>query len=214
MVNWFQKDSILYSTSTPYHDLLEVSRENGVLVLNSRNGNFSFGSLHEVFREVFRLEKIKKQNPKSVLILGLGAGSIPALIFDELKLTPSVTGIEIDPEIIKIGCDYFAMNRHEKLAIINSDAYTWIGTNNRQFDLITVDIYIDLSVPERFHDYSFLNSILQSLAPNGKLIFNKVVRTEKEVTELDSLIQFFGKENIKEYVLFDINHILIYTQLN
>ena len=61
---------------TTLHGPMEVRYEGGALVLNSERGNQSFGSLHRVWQDVFQRIGLKNSPPTSVLLLGLGGGSV------------------------------------------------------------------------------------------------------------------------------------------
>ena len=62
---------------TPY---LEITKSNGKYVLNSHNANYSFGGLHILFDAFFKQINIKQYQIQSVLLLGMGAGSVVTLL--------------------------------------------------------------------------------------------------------------------------------------
>lgn len=56
---------------TPY---LEVMMTDGKLVLNSQNANYSYDSLHRIFKSLFHKIELQKYSFKNILILGMGGG--------------------------------------------------------------------------------------------------------------------------------------------
>lgn len=52
---------------------------NGKLMLNANQSNYSFGGLHLIFEQLFDQIQIDKYDFKNVLLLGLGAGSISVI---------------------------------------------------------------------------------------------------------------------------------------
>lgn len=76
----------------------------------------------------------------NVLILGFGCGSA---IKPLRKKFPDcqITGVEINPEMIKIGKKYFNLNKILNLKIICAPAQKFIFQTKQKFDLILVDLY-------------------------------------------------------------------------
>lgn len=50
----------------------------------------------------------------------------------------------------------------------------WMQLNSQQFDLITVDLFIDKNVPRQFHSETFLYQLKNSLSANGILLFSRL----------------------------------------
>jgi hypothetical protein len=84
---------------------LEVTWANGELVLDSENANYSYGSL----QRILRLGWIRKIAVMKFLFWELVADVIKTLV-DEIKFKGSITGVEIDPEIINIANTYFKLD--------------------------------------------------------------------------------------------------------
>jgi len=92
----------------------------GKKVLDTKNTNYSYGSLQRVMR--YSLNQIDLQHVKSILILGLGGGSVVKTIREEKQFTGKITAIEIDPVIIQIAESEFGIGSDEKTAIIEANA--------------------------------------------------------------------------------------------
>lgn len=114
------------------------------------------------------------------LILGLGAGSAARVVF---RLFPGakIIGIEIDPEIIRLGKKYFGLAEIPNLEIKISDATKIIN----HYDLILVDLYLGDRVPQDAETEEFIKKVKKSLAPSGMAIFNRLYYSKK-VTEVDN----------------------------
>jgi len=80
---------------------------------------------------------------RNILILGLGAGTA----VEELHKTypeSKITGIEIDPAIVRIGQEYFKLKEFEEngnLVIKITDALEFVKKAKNSYDLIIIDIY-------------------------------------------------------------------------
>lgn len=128
---------------------------------------------------------------KSCLILGLGGGTLANLInqsFPEVK----ITGVEIDPEIIRLAKKYFGVNKISNLKIINTDAIKFINQEKspEKFDLIFVDLYLGDKIPSKTETAIFMSNLKKLLSKSGIIVFNRLFYeqhkkgTEKFVKQL------------------------------
>jgi spermidine synthase len=160
---------------------LEVWLVDGGYQLNTKKANYSFGSLHVVFATVFKKHQIQKKPIKDVLILGFGVGSVASILQDEYKINCQITGIDLDPVVMELGQKYFNTARFKNSEIILSDALKFIERNQKKFDFIVVDLFIDLTVPENFSKLNFIEHLGKSVSKDGILFFNIVPQTQKSL---------------------------------
>jgi spermidine synthase len=98
-------------------------------------------------------------SPQKVLILGLGAGSVAEVIAKRWK-EASITGVEIDPTVIKIGRKYFSLNKLANLRLVNADAVEFVeGLGSQKFDLILVDCYQGHQIPGNLQTLAFARKL-------------------------------------------------------
>jgi ubiquinone/menaquinone biosynthesis C-methylase UbiE len=79
---------------------LEITWYNGKKHLDSKNANYSYGSLQLILK--IGLEKIDLTKTKKTLILGMGGGSVIKTLQDDFNYQNHITAIDIDPVILKI----------------------------------------------------------------------------------------------------------------
>jgi spermidine synthase len=170
---------IIEKVSSPINPILEIRLVNNRLVLDAAHANYSFGSLHRVFRKAFLAMDIEKRKISQVLILGFGAGSVASILLDEYKMNCHITGVEIDDEVIRLAEKYFNKGRLLKVEIIKEDAAEFVLHQHKNFDLIIVDIYLDQFVPDQFEAPEFLEALKRLLVPGGVMVFNKMIGDEK-----------------------------------
>jgi spermidine synthase len=186
---------VVYRTSSKFNPVLEVVRSGNKLILDAKSVNYSHGGLHRSFRQVFRKIRIDKLSVNNVLILGFGAGSVASILQHEYGFDCRITGVEIDPEVLKIGRQYFALDSYSKLILIEDDAFHFIKNNRDKFDLIVVDLYIDKDVPAIAESDEFALSVKNALKLQGLMIFNKWVydsaSSESALQLLKSLNKIF-----------------------
>lgn len=194
-------EKIVYRTGSQFNPILEIVENGSHLQLDTPHVNYSFGGLHRAFQELFRKMDIMKANPKSVLILGFGAGSIASILQKDYKLKCTITGVEIDKEVITLGQRFFETNFYIDLTIIEEDAFLYMEKNRYKFELVVVDLYLDMEVPVQAETTDFAVQLKDALIEDGQLVFNKFVyndATGKSADLLSKILnEIFG--NVKTY---------------
>ena len=156
--------------------VLEINLVDGKKVLDTRNSNYSYGSLQKILHR--GLEEINFDDTvQNVLVLGMGGGSIVETIRTNLKSNAFIELVDIDEEIISIAKNEFDLEKYGNIKLILSDAAEYINATKQNFDVIVIDVFIGDTVPDQFTETKFINSVCQHLKPNGKLIFNTMRST-------------------------------------
>lgn len=160
---------------------LEITWANGELVLDSKNTNYSYGSLQRILRKGLKnigFDRILKMN--HILVLGVAGGSVIKTLSEEIKFKGKITGVEIDAEIIKIANSYFHLNQIPNLEIVIDDAFEFVLKTKDKYDLIIIDIFQDTTMPNFLFEEFFQNRTCCLLKQNGIILFNTMCLSEKE----------------------------------
>jgi spermidine synthase len=171
----------VYKKNSAVSQSLEVTWNNGELVLDSKNTNYSFGSLQRILRKGLKYigyERIR--NFKNILVLGVAAGSVIKTLVDEIKFEGKITGVEIDKEIITIANDFFKLDTTPNLEIIIDDAFEFVLKTKDKYDLIIIDIFQDTTMPNFLFEDFFINRVNFLLKTNGFILFNTMVISNKD----------------------------------
>lgn len=172
----FLNEELVEASSSEYNPTLEVSYSAGRMLLNSQNSNYSYGTLMDVFRSVFKELDLKHRAPSSALILGLGAGCILQL-FEDFEISPQTIGVELDPEVIRLANKHFDLAEYDNLLVLEQDANVFVQKHQATFDLIIVDLFLDQSIPGFAQTPQFLQQLIKRLNPGGVLIYNRMTET-------------------------------------
>ena len=79
--------------------------------------------------------------PRSVLLIGLGAGSLPKFLYRN-RPRASLTVVEIDAAVVGVAAQFFKLpDDPRRLAIEITDGHEYVAATDRRFDLILVDGY-------------------------------------------------------------------------
>lgn len=166
----------IYKKKSDFSKNLEVTWNNGQLVLDSENTNYSYGSLQRILRKGLKYigyERIKKFD--SVLVLGVAGGSVIKTLVDEVGFEGKIKGVEIDANVVEIANSYFNLNAIPNLEIVIDDAFEFVLKTKEKYDLIIIDIFQDTTMPNFLFEDFFINRVNYLLNTNGFILFNTMV---------------------------------------
>jgi len=168
-------------------DQLELTWYNGKLLLDTKHTNYSYGNLQKVLRKgLLKIGSDKINQMQHILILGVAGGSVVKTLTEEFNFDKQITGVELDPVVIKIANKFFNLNDISNFEIILDDANKYVAETKLLFDLIIIDIFEDCFMPEFLYSNQFTNNIKRILKPKGYIIFNTIVlnKTAEEKNKL------------------------------
>ena len=160
---------------------LEVTWNNGQLVLDSLNTNYSYGSLQRILRkglQTIGYNAVKDMN--QILVLGVAGGSVIKTLVNEIGFTGKITGVELDAAVVDLSNKYFGMNSIPNFHLIIDDAFEFVLKTKAQYDLIIVDIFSDTTMPNFLFENFFTNRLGEILVDGGKILFNTMILNEAE----------------------------------
>ena len=191
----------IYKKRSAYSKNLEVTWNNGQLVLDSANTNYSYGSLQRILRKGLHyigFERIR--GFKEILILGVAGGSVIKTLKDEIKFSGHITGVEIDPVAVEISNTYFGLADYKDVEIVIDDAFEYVLRTRKKYDLIIIDIFRDTAMPNFLFEDFFINRINFLLNVNGFILFNTMTLTKKDKQRnLDYRAHFSEDYSVRMY---------------
>jgi len=179
--------------STPVNEELRVVMSQGRYLLNSKDLNYSYGSLQKAFEKEFYACGFSHRKFTHVLLLGLGGGCLIQSLRTKFKIDCPIVAVEKDPVVINLAYKYFHLNQYPGVKIVCQDAVEFLSNNSETFDLILVDIYVGNDVPPCCETPEFISNLKKSLQYKGLLIFNKYVYDEPSRQSAIQLIKNFKK---------------------
>lgn len=197
-INVFQQKSNVSQT-------LEVTWINGELVLDSKNTNYSYGSLQRILRKGLKFigfERIKTMD--HILVLGVAGGSVINTLVNEINFEGKITGVEIDNSVITIANEYFHLDQIKNLEIIIDDAFEFVLKTKNKYDLVIIDVFQDTKMPNFLFETFFINRICYLLQPKGFILFNTMILNEKQ-KQLN--LDFFNAFDVSEYIVTKLHKV-------
>jgi spermidine synthase len=184
---------------------LEVTWANGELVLDSKNTNYSYGSLQRILRKGLKFigfERIK--NMETILVLGVAGGSVIKTLVNEIQFEGEITGVEIDKAIIEIANAYFHLNQIQNLEIIIDDAFEFVIKTKDKYDLIIIDVFQDTTMPSFLFEKYFIDRLCFILQSKGFILFNTMMLNDKQ-KQLN--LNFFNAFEVTKYTVTKLHKV-------
>jgi spermidine synthase len=169
---------VIYEAETPYQYARVVDRPDGSRTLELNEG-LAQHSLREpgtvltgnVWDGHLVLPFLARERPPGrVAILGNAAGTT-ARAFGRLFPHTRVDGVELDPELTRIGRRFFDM-RGPRLHVYHEDARPFLRQVRARYDVISVDAYRQPYIPFYLTTVEFFETARSKLAPGGTVIVN------------------------------------------
>ncbi len=110
---------------------------------------------------------------RRVLVIGLGAGSIPKRFLATYPQV-AVDSVELDPVVVDVARQYFAVTAGPRHRIIVQDGRQYVRRADERYDLIVVDAYFADAIPFHLVTREFMTQMKDKLAPGGVVVANVV----------------------------------------
>lgn len=112
--------------------------------------------------------------PRSVLIIGLGGGTIPRAL---MQLVPQakIDVVEIDPAVVRVAKEYFRFAESPRVRVFAQDGRVFVKRalrEQRKYDLVMLDAFDHEYIPEHLLTREFIQETRRLLAPGGVLVAN------------------------------------------
>lgn len=190
---------------------LDIRWEDGHKVLNSKHGNQSFGSLHEVWVQTFHAIEIADRKLEAILMLGLGGGSVAHILRTDLGITAPITAVEIDPVMIDLAQRTFGLNELEQITVIQGDAIVQLHMLKKRFDLILIDLFDDLDLARGVDTNGFAHGLRDRCSDGGLICFNTVSYDPLSEKRCDRILSHLKKvfNTVTEYRFEGVNRVFV-----
>lgn len=167
---------VLYEKDSVYHQISVM--EDGLNRYLRFNRSFQGGMvLRDPFESPFlytsyaHLAHVFHPAIRRVLLIGLGAGSIPKRLTRDYA-DVSVDSIELDPAVAEVAKRFFEVKEDGRHRIVIQDGRVFIRRSEAKYDLIILDAYFAEGIPFHLATREFLEMVRNRLAPGGIVVSN------------------------------------------
>ena len=192
----------IYSKHSAISKTIEVTLYNGKTLLNTKNTNYSFGSLQAILKKgLLDIGQAEINKMESILILGVAGGSVVQTLVTDFSFTNTITGVEIDNEIIDVANLYFNLDKIPNFKCVIADAEEFVQSDANQYDLIVIDIFKDTEMPEFLFEESFISNCKHLLNKKGCILFNTMLLNKSNISKTETYLSHFDSDLYETKVL-------------
>jgi predicted membrane-bound spermidine synthase len=214
---------LLYETESSYNYIQVVQRGGETwLRLNEGEGVHSIynpnsvlvGGIWDYFlvAPYFNNPPYTADQVSSLALIGSAAGTVPKQYTAVYGAIP-IDGAEIDPEIIRVGREYFDMNE-PNFDVVAQDGRYFLANSDRTYDVIAIDAYRPPYIPFHLTTREFFRQCKDHLTENGVVAIN-VGRTRTDWSLVEALAGTLKTEFPNVYMVdlsqhgFDLINVLV-----
>jgi predicted membrane-bound spermidine synthase len=173
---------VIYETESAYNYIQVVETDDGCRQLLLNEG----GGIHSVtcpdrlqtpgpwdyflIAPYFNPPPYPPERVERVALIGLAAGTI-ARQYTEVYGRVPIDGVEIDPEIVRVGEAYFGMNQPNLNAVV-ADGRVYVAHSDHRYTVIGVDAYRLPYIPPHLTTVEFFQEARDHLTSDGVLVIN------------------------------------------
>ncbi len=189
---------VLYEKDSIYHRIMVVD-DGGARYLRfdrSFQGGMYLNNIYESpfkYTDYTHVAWIFHPQIKRVLVVGLGAGSIPKRFWRDY---PDVTidVVELDPAVVEVAKRFFEVKEDARLRITVQDGRLFLRRSEAKYDLIVLDAYFAEGIPFHLATREFFELARAHLTPGGLIAANIVGAVEgKESKLFRALYRTYGQ---------------------
>jgi spermidine synthase len=145
------------------------------------------------------------EQPKRVLIVGLGGGTIPSLLRKHYP-NLAIDVVDIDPDVVAVAKKYFGFREDAAMHAHVADGRQFIEESREPYDIIMLDAYGAENIPYHLATQEFLAAVRRAVSPKGIVVANiwsshlnplhdSMVRTYQDVFDTLYLLTLKGVGN-------------------
>lgn len=109
--------------------------------------------------------------PRAILIVGLGGGSLPKYCYHEFP-DARITTLEINPDVIALRDAFLIPPDDERFRIVAADGRDYLAGSEVQADVIMLDAYDAAGLPDGLCSEAFYSNCWKTLSDRGVLVVN------------------------------------------
>jgi spermidine synthase len=182
------------------HRAIEIVEEDGVRVLQI-GGNAIQSAMRLDAPDRIELDYVRammafllfRPEPRDVLMIGLGAGSMARFIHQRMPRT-RVTVAEINPGVVTVARKYFHLaEEDERLKIVIGDGADILPRRPASCDVLVVDGFVNGEPARALCTQSFYESAFSALREPGIMVANFMADDKKIERHFDRIERAFGR---------------------
>ena len=187
---------VVHEASSDFYDRIFVVDEGDLRGLHfdsadgDRQTQIRIGHPEELPMPYLRSAAVGLAVPASLerlLMIGLGGGAFANFVRERLPAV-TINAVEIDPVVVAIARDYFAVRPDDRLAVHIADAVEYVQQRHEPYDFILLDAYDADDLPEALTTHAFFEDVRQLLDADGIVVANIAISSTRRTRDFISKI--------------------------
>lgn len=142
--------------------------------------------LHHRYTQLQLLSLVFVEEPRSVLIVGLGGASLPRALAGLLP-EARIDNVEIDPVVVQAAREFFFYREGPLMRTFVADARDYVQSCPDRYDVIVLDAFDGLEVPSHLRTLEFYRELAGLLTPGGVVVTNLHTNSDLYASDLVTL---------------------------
>jgi len=207
------EQKVLYEKASPYNTVIVTEDDRGLRTLlfekyGARQSVVKVGDPDHLELEYARVVPTGLafvEEPRRVLIVGLGGGTIPGFLHKHYPQT-AIDVVDIDPVVVDVARKFFGFQEDGRLHAYVKDGRRFIEECRTPYDMIFLDAFGSENVPYHLATREFLQAVRRALSPQGVVVgniwgrgsnrlYDSMVRTYQDVFDELYIIDVQGAGN-------------------
>jgi len=171
--------TVIYEKASPYNTIIVTEDRNGLrTMLFERGGGRQSvvkpgdpDHLELPYARVALAGLALCEEPRRVLVVGLGGGSLPMFLRKHYPAA-EIDVAEIDPGVVDVAKQFFGFREDERTRAHVGDGRQFIENVRQGYDIIFLDAFGARDVPKHLTTQEFLLAVRRALRPDGVVVSN------------------------------------------
>jgi spermidine synthase len=136
-------------------------------------------------------------NPRNILMIGLGGGTLTNYIYKFLQTDTYIRVVELDGGVIAAAKKYFQTREFSTYKITENDGRLYLYNTKQKYDIIMLDAFRGGYIPFHLLTKEFYSLVNSRLSPGGCVVINLHSSTELFLSSLATLKQVY--QNVETF---------------
>jgi len=146
-------------------------------------------------------------NPRHILMLGLGGGSLAKFCYRNLPKT-RITVVEINADVLAMRDEFLIPRDDARFRVVHGDGAHYLDVMDGQIDTLVVDAFDADGIATSVASAHFCSAAARRLSERGVIVMNLWGRTERYTAVLRRAVAAFGAHALLVTVSGELNLLL------
>lgn len=200
------RDKVIYEKESPYNTIIVTEDDRGLRTLyferyGARQSVVKVGDPDHVelpYARAMPVGLALVDQPKRILIVGLGGGTIPGLLHKHYPET-TIDVVDIDPVVVDVAKRFFGFREDRTMHAYVDDGRRFIENCRDPYDVIFLDAFGSESIPYHLATREFLQAVRRALTPKGVAVGNVWSRSSNPL--YDAMVRTYQDVFDELYIL-------------